>query len=284
MHGRLFRQPGGKVDRLAHGHLLRRRDEHRPGPHRVTEDLQYPFRLRADDTHPDELVDAGGGGELADHVARRGSVDHDQVVAVGPDLKAQLADCQDLPYPRRRRRHEVECPGDRADVPDGRHLGEDPQVLSQRRLGVHRHRHEVVADAPAGEAGRSAFVGAGKVSLRLGLADKGASTLLAREQGDRCGNGGLADAALTGDEEQPVSEELGHRAQASVGPEADAAVLAAAADLDVGDLGRRHGHVTAPLVGEPEHSVRLAKGLLDAGRDDVGVRRPLGEIDVELSH
>ena len=80
-------------------------------------------------------------------------------------------------------------------------------------------------------------IGAGQIALRLGLADKCAPALLARQQSDRGGDSCLAYAAFTGDEEQPVGKELGHRARASVGPEADAPVLAAAADLDVGDLG-----------------------------------------------
>src|SRR5208283_1985077 len=105
--------------------------------------------------------------------------------------------------------------------------------------------------------------------------------LLARQQGDGGGDGGLAYAAFTGDEEQPVREELGHRARASVGPEADAPVLAPAADLDVGDLGGWHGHVTSPLVGEPEHTVGLGETLVHV-RDHIGLLRPLGEVDVEL--
>ncbi len=191
-----------------------------------------------------------------------------------PNLETQLADRQDLPDPRRRRRHKIKCSGNRTDVADDRYLRDQPKILTQRRLGIHRHRHEVIADAATTERRRTALVGAGEISLRFGLADKGAATLLARKQSDRGGNCGLADTALAGDEEQLVSEELRHRARASGGSEADAPLLVPAADLDVGDLGRGHCHATTSLVGQPEHAIGLSESLVDIG-DDLVMPGPL---------
>ena len=281
MNRRFGGEAGGEVHGLCYGHLLGRGDKHGPGAGRVAEYLQYPVGLGTNDPHPDQLVDTARRRQLSDDVACRGGVDNDEVVPAGPDLETKLSDRQDLPDPRRGGRHEVEGPGNRADMSHLGYLRDYPQVLTQRRLGVHGHRHQVVADAPPAEGGRATLVGAGQVTFRLGLADESAATLLARQQGDRGRNSGLAYAAFTGDKEQLVGEELGHRARASVGSEADAPVLAPAADLDVGDLCGRHSHATASLVGEPEHAVGLGKDLVDV-RDDIGVRSALGELDVQL--
>ena len=157
MNRRLARQSRGEVDRFGDGHLLRRRHQDRPGPGRVAEDLQYPVGLAADHAHADQLVDAGRGRKLSDDVPRRRRVHHHEVVVTRPDLEAQLADGQNLPYPWCRGRHEIEGASDRADPPDGRNLRDGSQVFPQCRLGVHRHRHETIADAPARERRRPAL-------------------------------------------------------------------------------------------------------------------------------
>ena len=131
MHRSLGGQSPRKVDSFAHGHLLRCRHEHGTCPDRVAEDLEDPVSLGAYDANPDQLVDASRCGELTDDASRRGGVHHDEVVTALSDLETELADGEDLPYPGRGGRDEVEGPRDGPDVADGRDPGDDAEVLAK---------------------------------------------------------------------------------------------------------------------------------------------------------
>ena len=136
-------EPVEQLDRLGDRHLLGRRDDDEPGPAGVLEDVGHPPRLLADQPDLDELADHPRGGDLGDDVAARLGVDDDEVVVALAHLVGELADGEDLLDARRGVGDEVERAGERADAPDERHLDEQPQVLAQRVLGVHRHGEQV---------------------------------------------------------------------------------------------------------------------------------------------
>ena len=71
--------------------------------------------------------------------------------------------------------------------------------------------------------------------------------------------------------------------EAQAGAEADAALGVGAAELDVGDAGRRDRHVLAVAVGEPERLVVVGEGLVDAALD-LGAIGVGGQLDLDLLH
>ena len=140
-----------ELDRLRDRHLLGRGHDVDRGDRGIGEQLRQPVGLAAQRPDVDQLVDRVGRAELGDDVAGRGRVDDDEVeVGAALDrlahLPDDLADREDLLHARRRGRDEVEDPRERADPADHRHAEVEPQVLLQRRLGVHRHREHTGMD------------------------------------------------------------------------------------------------------------------------------------------
>ena len=160
-------------------------------------------------TRPDlhQLADHLRGTDLGDDVTARLGVDDDEVVRALAHLVAQLADGEDLLHAGRRVGDEVERAGQRADASDQRDAHEQPQVLAQRVLGVHRHREQVRFDLSGLEPQRRGVEGVGERALGVHLADERALAGAGRELGERSRDGGLADAALAGDEEELAIEE-----------------------------------------------------------------------------
>ena len=211
-HVGLGAQPRGQLERLAHRHLLGRRDDHRGGDGRIAEDVDHPRGLVADPADLHQLVDRLGRRQLTDHVAGGRGVDHDEVVGALTDLVAELADGEDLLDPRGGVGHEVEGAGDRTHPPEQRHLQLELQVLLERLLGVHGHAEQVRPELTGVEGQRPGLERAGQVALGVDLARQRALALLGREQGQRGGDAGLADPALAGHEQQPPVEQLDVRA------------------------------------------------------------------------
>src|SRR5580704_15696287 len=80
------------------------------------------------------------------------------------------------------------------------------------------------------------------------------------------------------DRSRPPGKPPGRR---SGGAEPHPALVDRCADLDVRDLGDRHGHAAATAVGQPEHPVSPAEGRFDVGEDLVPVR-VLTQLDLQL--
>ena len=183
-----------------------------PGAGGVLEDVEHPLRLVVD--HPDvhEVVDGLGAGQLAGDVAGRRGVDDHEVVVALPHLVGHLADGEDLLHARRGVGHEVERAGQRTEAAQQRDAQLQAEVLLQRVLGVHGHGEQVGLHLAGLEGERGALVGRGQRALGVHLADQGPLALAGREQPERRGDGGLAHAALAGDEQElPVQERGGHR-------------------------------------------------------------------------
>jgi hypothetical protein len=143
-------------------------------------------------------------------VPGRLGVDDDEVVVPLADLVGELADGEDLLHARRGVGDEVERPRQRADPADERQPDEDPEVLAERVLGVHRHREEVLVEAARSERQRPRVECRRECSLRIHLADERPLAGARAELGQRSRDGGLADAALARDEEQLPLEQV-HR-------------------------------------------------------------------------
>ena len=207
-------EAGEQVDRLGDGHLLGRRDDDEPGARRVLEDLGHPRRLLADHADLHELADHPRRADLGDDVAARLGVDDDEVVVPLAHLVGELADGEDLLDARRGVGDEVERAGERADATDERDLDEQPQVLLQRVLGVHRHGEQAGVELTRLERERRRVERRGERALGVHLAHERALAGAGGEVGERGGDGGLADAALARDEQQPAVEQVtgvGHR-------------------------------------------------------------------------
>ncbi len=154
-----------------------------------------------------EIVDHPRGGDLGDDVAGRLGVDDDEVVVALAHLEAQLADGEDLLHAGRRVGDEVERAGERPDAPDQGDAHEQPQVLAERVLGVHRHGEQARLELARGELQRGRVVGRGERTLGVHLADEHALALRRAEARQRGRDRGLADPALAGDEHQPAVEQ-----------------------------------------------------------------------------
>ena len=181
-----------------------------PGDRRVVEEVEHPLRLVADEPDLDEIADHPRRTDLADDVTARLGVDDDEVVVLLADLVAELADGQDLLDPGRRVGDEVERRRQRADPAEQGDPYEQPQVLAQRVLGVHRHREQTRLDLDRLETpGRPVSNAAPSDALGVHLAHQHP---LARGRaaidGERGSHGRLADATLPGDEQQPTIEQV----------------------------------------------------------------------------
>ena len=177
-------------------------------------------------------------------------------------LVAQLADGEDLLHAGRRVGDEVERARQRPDLAEQRDLHEQPQVLAQRVLGVHRHREQLWLDLARLERERGGVEGGRQRTLGVHLAHQHTPAVACGEQRQRRRDRRLADTALAGDEDQPPVEDRAAPRSPSAS-EADAAVAIGGADLDVRDLGRRHADVATALVGDPQHVGRAAERRLD---------------------
>ena len=140
--------------------------------------------LVADEPDLDQVADHLRGTDLGDDVTGRLGVDHDEVVRALAHLVAQLADAEDLLDPRRRVGDEVERAGERADASEQRDLHEQPEVLAQRVLGVHRHREQVRFDLAGLELQRRGVEGVGERALGVHLAHERAAAGAGGELGD----------------------------------------------------------------------------------------------------
>ncbi len=123
-------QPLEEFDRFGDGHLLGGgRDDH-PRALGIFEDVEHPLGLLTDEADLDEFGDHPGGADLADDVATRFGVHHDEVVVAFLDLPAQLADGEDLLDARCRVGDEVECGCEDAEAADERDPDEETEVLA----------------------------------------------------------------------------------------------------------------------------------------------------------
>ena len=129
------------------------------------------------------------------------------------DLPADLPDGEDLLDPRCRRGQEVEGLRHGADPSDDRDAQVQLEVLAQRRLGVHGHEREAVGHPLWHELRRRHLECRREVALGVDLAAEDRAALVGQHLGQARGDGGLADAALAGDEDQvPLDERRGaHR-------------------------------------------------------------------------
>ena len=180
-----------------------------PGARRVLEDVDHPRRLVAHHADLHQLADHPRRADLGDDVAARLGVDDDEVVVALAHLVGELADGEDLLDARRGVGDEVERAGQRADAADERDLDEQPQVLAQRVLGVHRHREQVGGRRSRG-SNASGVVSNAAASAPLASISHTSVRLpgAGAEVGERGGDRGLADAALAGDEQQLAVEQV----------------------------------------------------------------------------
>ena len=163
-------EPIEQVQRLGHRHLLGRGDDHDAGPHGVLEDVSHPLRLLSHHAQLHQLADDTRGADLGDDVTTRLRVDDDEVVVLLSHLVCQLADGKDLFDAGRRVGDEVERARQRTDAPDQRQLHEEPQVLAQRVLGVHRHRGESGLERARCEIEHRRIERRGEITLGVHLA------------------------------------------------------------------------------------------------------------------
>ena len=211
-------QPCEQLDRLGDRHLLGGGDDGDTGARRVVEDVEHPLGLVADQADLHEVGDHPRRTDLADDVAARLGVDDDQVVVLLAHLPAELADTEDLLDAGRRVGDEVERRRQRADAAEQRHPHEQPQVLAQRVLGVHRHREEVRRDLGRLELELADVERVGERALGVHLADERATAVPCGDVGERGCDRGLADAALAGDPEQVEVEQTWPTGGAQVQP------------------------------------------------------------------
>ena len=180
-------------------------------------------------------------------------------------LVGELADAEDLLHAGRGVGDEVERAGERTDATDERDLARtaagtraaSPRCSSPSRTGRGR---------AGGARTRAVWCRAPRPGRpwRPSRTRACACPARAREVGERGGDRRLADAALAGDEEQVAIEEIAVRRVASrVSRRSRCAGRRRRAELDVGDLGRRHADLAAPLVGEPQHVDRAGERGLD---------------------
>ena len=183
---------------------------------RVAEDVEHPVGLVADEPDLDQIADHLRRTDLGDDVAGRLGVDHDEVVV------RSRTSWHSLPTPRisltpgaaSATKSNVRASGPM--LAEQRHLHEQPEVLAERVLGVHRHRQQVRFDLPGLELQRRSVEGVGERALGVHLAHERAAAGAGREMGERRRDGGLADTSLAGDEHQPAIEERRvHRRQVS---------------------------------------------------------------------
>jgi hypothetical protein len=149
-----------------------------------------------------------GGGRVHDHqVVARGAARAALHLRELPDL----AHRHQLAHARRRHGEVLE------HARPGQHVGErlhpdlDAQVLLQRVLRVDRDRPQVVGDLDLAEVRVLPVEGAGDPVLVGDLGDDGPAALAGGHHAQRRGDRGLADAPLSGHEDQALVEEGGHR-------------------------------------------------------------------------
>ena len=143
MRTRLGTKPREQFDRLGDRHLLRRGHHRDAGARRIVEDVEHPLGLITNQPDLDEIGDHPGGTDLADDVSARLGVDDDEVVVALAHLPAELAHAENLLDARRCVGNEVERRRQRADPSEERNPHEEPQVFTQRVLGVHGHRVQI---------------------------------------------------------------------------------------------------------------------------------------------
>ena len=198
-------------------------DDVEGGDRRVGQEVAHPAGLRLDRPDRDELLDGLGGAELGHDVAGGGGVDDDEVPGGPaldglPDLPADLPDGEDLLHPGRGGGHEVEHLGQRPDPPRDRHPQVQPQVLLERRLGVHGHGRQPGEDDLGPEPDRALLEEGGDVTPAVGRDEQHPLALLGGEQSHGGRDGALADPALSGEEQQPAAEQVRRRATAPAQP------------------------------------------------------------------
>ena len=199
-----------QLDRLVDRHLLGGGDHDEAGLARVGEDVEHPVGLlRTRPTCTRSLM-ACGAASWPTMWPLAGGVDDDEVVVALLDLPAELADGEDLPHAGRGGGHEVEHLGQRADAADERQRSCSLRYC-ERRLGVHRHRPEPGAISrgvkPVGAVSKKRPGRPWRRPRRRGRACRARPPA-----GEGGGDGGLADAALAGDEDQLRSSRSGGRA------------------------------------------------------------------------
>ncbi len=203
----------GELERLDDRHLLGRRDDDRARGAGVTEDVEHPAGLVADQADLDELVDGLGRGQLTDHVPAGDRVHDHQVVVALPHLVAELADRQDLAHAGRRAGDEVEGARQGTDAREQRHLELQPEVLLERLLGLHRHREEVGGNLPGFEGDGPGLEERGQVALGVDLAHQSPLAAPGSQHPQARRHRRLADATLAGDEEETPIEQPVHAQQ-----------------------------------------------------------------------
>ena len=194
-----------EIDGLGDRHLLRRRDDDHAGRRRVVEDVEHPLGLVAHEADLDEFADHLRGADLADDVAARLGIDDHEVVVALAHLVAQLADGRGSPSRLvRRRRRSRTCDASGPMRPSERDAHEQPEVLAQRVLGVHRHREQMRIDCSVARTrnGQPCRTRRRARPWRPSRTRACACRGVAASCAERGRDGRLADASLAGDEQQ----------------------------------------------------------------------------------
>ena len=159
-------------------------------------------------------------------------------------------------------------------------LHEQPEVLAQRVLGVHRHRQQVRFDLAGLELQRRGVEGVGERALGVHLAHERAPAGAGREMGDRGRDRCLADPSLARDEQQPAIEERWvHRRQVS--PRSRCGDRRRACRPRCRRCSPTERRPAAALVDEPQHVGGAAERGFDPGVHVVAL--VVGDLDVELA-
>ena len=245
-----------QLDGLVDRHLLRRGDDDDAGARRVLQDVEHPRRLLADQPDRHQLVDALGRRQLADDVAAGDGVDDDEVVVVA------------------RRTSHASLPTVRISFTPGAALATKSKVRARGpmrassgslswRLRYSLSDSSVSIDMAKRSGWTSVRVEPGRRRSRRSR--PGCPWRRPRRRACACParrpsrasagrDGGLADPALAGDEEQPAVEEVeGSRGLGPAG-EPDAAVARRRGRARRRRPCRPGTPTWRPLpVGEPQH-------------------------------
>ena len=204
------RSPGRVLDRgrelhgLRHRHLGRGADQHDRAARRVAEEVADPARLMADRPGPAEPAEGARSLQQAHRVAAGGRVDHDEPALATRAARAReiprLADADELAGAGRGR-HEV-AEGVRAPEQRGAGAADGPRhPLLEGRIGIDGDAAQTRRELDLHGGSRIRLPeGSSQLCPRPELAHDGGAPVRDGREGQRRGDGRLADPALARDE------------------------------------------------------------------------------------
>jgi hypothetical protein len=211
-----------QLERLGDRGLVRGGDDDDAGHRAVGERPVDDPRLPGDRAGGRDVRERAWRVEQREPVTGRRRVDDDEVVRLGAGRAAlglgelpELAHRQQLAHARRRRGEVGEQAARRE------HLGERAgelvgEVLLHRRLGVDADRVQALGERDLAERTGLAGQRAADVVALGDLGDDRPPAVARGDEAERGGDGGLADPALAGDEDEPLVEQAHGRAATSV--------------------------------------------------------------------